>query len=422
MRYIFSYAMDLIKLLVIETGIFGYRPKKDLKAPAAALVFTAIYILAHDLTKSYPSYQALTEFLYLITNVITVSLALEGRKKLLISAASYFCMALFDDMFLLGAAKIWGISYQEANTDLRIHYITMFISLLAYTLITRIIMYFRKKTDDKYVDLKESDSRYFLILVASVVSAYAIGMIQENFSALFSVWMIVAVLLAVIIYNNASKKYYENSSHVNEKIKELQKAYYEEMLLRENETRKFRHDIKNHMLCLKTLLDEGDHEAAKEYLANMENRTESLRPAVSTGNDLVNAITSDLMSRYDSVKLNWEGHLPSQTNISDMDICVIFSNILDNAFTAASKCGAGSVGVRIAAAGTSIMITVVNDINEPVQLRASKLVTSKPNKRNHGFGVMNVKECAERNGGKAEFIFDEKHFTTEVILPNAIIL
>ena len=31
MRYILSYAMDFMKLYVIETGIFGYRVKKGCK-------------------------------------------------------------------------------------------------------------------------------------------------------------------------------------------------------------------------------------------------------------------------------------------------------------------------------------------------------------------------------------------------------
>ena len=420
MRYILSYAMDFLKLYVIETGIFGYKVKKDYKALVLALIFTASYILIYFLAKDNIGLLALARLIYLMTNIITISAAIDGRKKLLISFTSYLCLLLLDDSFVVAAAKISGRSYSDLNADFKTHYFLMLISLGIYTLITHIILYFRKKSGNNNVDLKESDNRYFWILGASVAGVYVIGTIQRNTFYLMGIGMIVAALLAIIIQTNASKKYYENISHVNEKIKESQKAYYEEMLSREKETRKFRHDINNHVLCLRTLLDEGKYDEAGEYLSSIENTTEKLAPVISTGNDLVNAITNDLMSRYDNVKLNWEGHFPVETNISDMDICVIFSNILDNAFAAASKCEAGNVGVRIAAAGASLVVTVVNDINEPIQLKASKLVTSKPNKRNHGFGVMNVKECAEKNSGRADFSFDEKSFTAEVILPNAI--
>ncbi|MBR1863514.1 MAG: GHKL domain-containing protein [Ruminococcus sp.] len=429
MKLIISYIFDFVKLFVIETGIFGYRPKKDCKAPLAAAAFTAAYILAFRLTKNNIGAQALVHLLYLMTNVITVSLALDGRKKLLVSFAVYCCILLFDDIFMTAAADILGITYHEADMDTVIHYTTMFISLVFYTLVTFIIVYMRKRKGENKIDLRESNSLYFFILSLSVIVMYVLGVsgkigpfVSDGISPFMLLAAAIIILIAVIIHTNALKKYYESSNHVNEKIKESQKAYYEGMLARENDTRKFRHDINNHVLCMKTLLNEGKYDEVGEYLSSIENKTEKLTPTVSTGNDLVNAITSDLMNRYNNVRLDWQGHLPAEMNISDMDICVIFSNILDNAFTAAAKCETGNVGVRIAAAGASLMITVVNGINEPIQLRASKLVTSKPNKRNHGFGVMNVKECAEKNSGKAEFSFDEKHFTAEVILPNAIAL
>ena len=425
---IIAYILDFTKLFVIEVGIFGYKPKKNRKAPAAALAFTAAFIVTAQLTKHNVGLSALIQLLYLMSNAITVSLTLEGRKKLIVSSAVFWCINVFDDIFTIIMANILGISYQEILSDLFLKHTSMLLSLALYTLITVIIVYFRKRKGDNKVDLKESSSLYFVVLPLVIIAMYSVGVSgtlgPKNFSEGIPGYMlmtvVLSVLFAIIIYTNASKKYYENSNHVNEKIKESQKAYYEGMLEREKETRKFRHDINNHVMCLRTLLEDGKYDEAEEYLLGMENRTENLRHKVSTGSELVNAITGDLMSRHENVNLEWEGHLPEDMDISDMDICTIFSNILDNAFTAAAKCEEGRVRVRTAAAGSSLMITVVNDIPEPIQLRDSKLVTSKPNKRNHGFGVMNVKECAAKNGGKADFSFDEKKFTAEVILPCAI--
>ena len=425
---IIAYILDFTKLFVIEVGIFGYKPKKNWKAPAAALAFTAAFIVTAQLTKHNVGLSALIQLLYLMSNAITISLTLEGRKKLIVSSAVYWCINVFDDIFTFIAANILGMSYQELLGDLFLKHTAMLLSLALYTLITVIIVYFRKRKGDNKVDLKESSSLYFVVLPLVIIAMYFVGVSgtlgPKNFSEGIPGYMlmtaVLSVLFAIIIYTNASKKYYENSNHVNEKIKESQKAYYEGMLEREKETRKFRHDINNHVMCLRTLLEDGKYDEAEEYLLGMENRTETLRHKVSTGSELVNAITGDLMSRHENVNLEWEGHLPEDMDISDMDICTIFSNILDNAFTAAAKCEEGRVRVRTAAAGSSLMITVVNDIPEPIQLRDSKLVTSKPNKRNHGFGVMNVKECAAKNGGKADFSFDEKKFTAEVILPCAI--
>lgn len=80
MRYILSYAMDFMKLYVIETGIFGYRVKKGCKPLILALIFTAVYILAFYLSKDNIGLQALAQLIYLMTNIFTISAAIEGRK------------------------------------------------------------------------------------------------------------------------------------------------------------------------------------------------------------------------------------------------------------------------------------------------------------------------------------------------------
>ena len=72
---IIAYILDFIKLFVIEVGIFGYKPKKDWKAPAAALAFTAAFIVAAQLTKHNVGLSALIQLLYLMSNAITISQA-----------------------------------------------------------------------------------------------------------------------------------------------------------------------------------------------------------------------------------------------------------------------------------------------------------------------------------------------------------
>ena len=419
MKYLLSYLLDFGKMFAIMVGILGFKPKKTIKTPVIALSFTAVYLVMIFTVKN-ESIQAAAELLYILSAVFAAASAVEGRKKLIICMAACMFVQVFDDLFSMAAAAIAGVPHTEINRNFTVHYLLMTGVMLMYAVIGILMTRRRKRLSDKQADIREVSNIYFLAIAAAVFLCYTIGAVRREYFSLLTGAAVFSVLVFVIIQNNAGKKYYEQNSRLNEKLMQQQKAYYEQRLVREEETRKFRHDIKNHMLCIKTLLEEGNYDDAKEYIAGIENRTESLRPAVITGNSLVDAITCDIMEKHSSVRLEWEGHLPDKIKLSDMDICVIFSNILDNAFAAAAKCNSGSVKVRAAAAGSSLMITVINDIIEPIELRDSKLVTSKPDKRSHGYGVMNVKECAEKNGGKAEFSFDEKHFTAEVILPDTV--
>ena len=207
---------------------------------------------------------------------------------------------------------------------------------------------------------------------------------------------------------------------MHEKILTAQKEYYEHLLDLESETRRFRHDINNHILCINALLSDNKYDAAKDYVQEIGESISSMRNKLATGNSLVNAIVNDISIKYNNVMLEWQGMIPEELTISNMDICTIFSNLLDNAFCAASKCSSGKVGVTVKTVANSLMVTIKNDISEPVKVKSSKFITSKKDKKNHGIGTMNVLECVKSHEGKVEYSYTDKDFTAEVILPNVI--
>ena len=204
---IIAYILDFTKLFVIEVGIFGYKPKKNRKAPAAALAFTAAFIVTAQLTKHNVGLSALIQLLYLMSNAITVSLTLEGRKKLIVSSAVFWCINVFDDIFTIIMANILGISYQEILSDLFLKHTAMLLSLALYTLITVIIVYFRKRKGDNKVDLKESSSLYFVVLPLVILAMYFLGSSGKLGSKSFSegipgyilMTVVLSVLFAIII-------------------------------------------------------------------------------------------------------------------------------------------------------------------------------------------------------------------------------
>ncbi|HPY84460.1 MAG TPA: GHKL domain-containing protein [Ruminococcus sp.] len=65
-------------------------------------------------------------------------------------------------------------------------------------------------------------------------------------------------------------------------------------------------------------------------------------------------------------------------------------------------------------------MTIKNNISAPIRTKDSKLITSKPDKKNHGLGTMNVKECVAVNGGSVEYSYTDSDFTVDVVLPNVV--
>lgn len=233
--------------------------------------------------------------------------------------------------------------------------------------------------------------------------------------------MVFFVVGGLMIFNHSSRMYYMRATKLNQERMELKENYYRNLLEKEQETRRFRHDMSAHMTCLKGMLDENRIEEARDYLKELSGGLDKLKQRVQTGNLLVNAILSDLAERHKGVRLEWDGMLPDSLQLSDMDICVIFSNLLENAFLAAAGCeDRGKVQVKADIIAGALRVVVQNDMAKPIEKRDERFITQKPDKKNHGFGIMNVKECVSVNGGEILFDFTETNFTVSLTLPNII--
>ncbi len=421
LRILFTMG-DCIRIILIITAALNYKFVRSWKPIVLGAASAIGYLVASYLS---PENVDLFNFILGMLTIVICSLAVEGKKKLIFTAAVFFIISMVDESLFFAARSITGIPYAELATGELYQIVIMSISFIIFFAIAMILRKVNLKTSEK-PDLKNSNSFYIAMLfVGSIVSLLSISAYNyksgHSSISLFVISLLVLTLCGFFVYNNASKKYYQNTTRMNEKIMTAQKEYYESLLKRESDTRKFRHDINNHMFCIKTLIDEGKYDEAEQYINGIDNKMGKLKTKYSTGNSLVNAIVNDIAGKYDGVELDWKGLVPEDLKISNMDVCIIFSNLLDNAFCAASGCEKEkNVAVTIKSVANSLVMTIKNNISAPIRTKDSKLITSKPDKKNHGLGTMNVKECVAVNGGSVEYSYTDSDFTVDVVLPNVV--
>ena len=103
--------------------------------------------------------------------------------------------------------------------------------------------------------------------------------------AFFSVFIVVFMVLHIYYLNERLEEAY----HLECSLKEAQEAYYKILLGKEEETRKYRHDLSNHMICLKQIVGQGQLEDVKTYIDSMYQNFDSIKNKVyDTGNDIFN--------------------------------------------------------------------------------------------------------------------------------------
>ena len=184
--------------------------------------------------------------------------------------------------------------------------------------------------------------------------------------------------------------------------------YVEEAKTRYDETKSFRHDIRNHIAVVKKLLQNGKLEEAVTYMEDLDDMAEKMSFPCSTNNPVVDILVGNKLGIAKSMGIDVDCSLllPYPCGIRDIDICIVLSNALDNAIHAVKNLGTGiekyiRVSGRIQ--GDFLMMEIQNSFH-------GKSAFKK------GTGLSNVKKVAEKYGGAMSIETQEHVFVLHVLL------
>lgn len=423
---IFYFIVEYIKLMLVMCGILNYRFKKSYLSVLIFLLSTILLFIFENSDATQISW-------YICISIVVCFFSIEGKRKILVSFLSFFAICCIDELIISIIRLILKMTYYEVVDNPIIYATSNSVSMVIFAIAALVTKFIQSKRKSDGI-VQSSKISYIIFFTIGQIAALLYIALFNNLefngdSSTKNIGIVSVCLLSVLflvfgvllVYNNNSKRHYINVDRINKRLLENQENYYKMLLDKENETRKFRHDMSNHILCIDTLLKEKQYDETDKYLSSLNNSLKELRQKYQTGNILVDAVVNDISGKYNCVSLDWIGKIPQQLRLSNMDICIIFSNVLDNAFHAASKWeNGGRVSVTVKSVSNSMMIVVENDIGSPITEKQGKLLTTKADKNNHGFGTMNVKSCVNTNGGSVDYTFDDKKFTVEIMLPNII--
>ena len=183
----------------------------------------------------------------------------------------------------------------------------------------------------------------------------------------------------------------------------VRQAYYEELEKNQLAVRMLRHDMNNHLGVIGSFLEEKEYDKALAYFKEL-NITAAARNRKFCENSLVNAVIN---AKYN---LALEKNIDCFVNIEldnllamdDVSLCTIFANLLDNAIEAAQKVPdreARRISLKARYTGESLCIEVENSRTGELAESKAGLLTTKPDKENHGYGLRSVRDVVESYGG-----------------------
>ena len=224
-----------------------------------------------------------------------------------------------------------------------------------------------------------------------------------------------SILLTILILKNKyDKRLSDFQDSVLKKQRDEVQNIYQTM-------RAWRHDYHNHMQSIKALLEMGKNKELSDYLDNLEKDLDSIDIAIRTGNVGLDAILSSKVSiaRKNNIDVNCTAKVPSELKITDVHLCAIVGNLMDNAIEACEKITEGTaprfIRIYIGLFKSQLYISVSNSTCEKHRRRLNELVTSKLGE--HGFGLRRIDKLAEKYDGYVNRKNEPGIFATEVMLP-----
>ncbi len=161
------------------------------------------------------------------------------------------------------------------------------------------------------------------------------------------------------------------------------------------EMHQFRHNFKNHLICLKEYVEQDNKEKIREYVDTLLLDFKGGYYDHRSGNLVVDAVIGYKLGEMKNKEITFETQfsIPEELPFEETDLCVILGNTLDNAIEAAKKMPAGQrmVGLKIEYHPGSLFIVVRNTYTGEIRTdRRGKLLTTKEQKQEHGIGVRSV--------------------------------
>ncbi len=184
--------------------------------------------------------------------------------------------------------------------------------------------------------------------------------------------------------------------------------YVEEAKARYEETKSFRHDIRNHITVVRELLQDGRSEQALNYIADMEDITKELSFPCATNNPVVDVLVGNKLgiAKNLGIQVCCLLRLPYPCHVRDIDFGIILSNALDNAIHACKKMDSDAekyIRITGRVQGDFILLEIENSFQGSGALKK-------------GTGLSNINAVAEKYHGTMSIKTQGTSFVLSILL------
>ncbi|MDD4844369.1 MAG: GHKL domain-containing protein [Anaerotignum sp.] len=180
----------------------------------------------------------------------------------------------------------------------------------------------------------------------------------------------------------------------------------------------YRHDMRHHLNLINSYLEDNNKDAAQKYITEVEESIENATIEKYCSNYTVNLILyfHIMHAKKEEIKVETHIILPEKNAVSDMALCIIFGNALENAINACKgvlNTNDRFIKIVCKNKNNKLFIQITNSYEGSVAFAEELPISTK---ENHGLGTRSIAAVAQKYGGMYSFTAENGVFTTSIIL------
>lgn len=384
------------------------------------IIFGTVAVIIFTFSNSYDAFNSLIikTHLYnvLVYILILFILSIPYSGKIITKVFITFVFAMFS--FVVEILVAYLICILINVQILQINYGTMVLVVSASSIIKLAVINVLATTKSQNTSIVNSPVN-FIILMIPIISVVIIYCMSKTFLMVQNVNpIIVTVVFLGIIYINLVMYYlfdYMNKLTIDKINATLLKQeidsnqeLYKKILEGQSELRNIRHDLKNRLSGIFSLLQNNNCQKALSQISDIIKSVDSVSEAQYSSNLLINSILNYKLQqdKIKDITIKTDINISNELNIESGDLGVLIGNLLDNAIEACQYVISNKAYINIKCyMRINVFVIVIENSRSQNQEESAKKLEGF-DKINHGRGIRNVKKIVEKYQGNIEINTD----------------
>lgn len=430
---VFIIAMDIYCCILLFRSFAEKRDVKNKFVPFAEVCILAVlYLMLSFALQDYIYFRFMA---VIVATSIMMALMFRVRYLKALGLSIFFCS--IDAMAEYAAAVIFGKIYFQIlgrAFDASDMFLVCILSLISKMVLLGIVLSVKKIFGRKSPDLL-TGREWRVLFSISLITVFSLAAMvaktdlfqntnQDNTFLLIAMGLLLINFIIYYLVNEIAEREAKirEDALFRERVKN-ETAMYRSISENLEKQRRRTHEYKNQLACISALAAKGQYKELDEYIGKIDDALRHSMDAIDTNNVIVNAILNtkyrEAVSR--GIVFVLKVNDLSGLDISDEDVVVILSNLLNNALEACEHCGEKVIRLKFVLEEGQVVVSVKNSIGTEPAVEKGKLLTTKAeNAGEHGMGIKNIVEAVERYGGRYVIDYDKGFFQFTILLPNGL--